>query len=73
MPNAAQPRPIAACLGICCPKRGRCVHYTEVELPEQPRHVRTCRTPEGTYPLFIAIEPRRRTDPPVDGEGDTCD
>lgn len=65
----------AACLGITCPKRGRCVHYSEVELPEQPRQVRSCRTPEGAYPLFEATEPRRRTDGEVavDGEGDTCD
>jgi hypothetical protein len=73
MPDAAQPRPVAACLGLCCPKRGRCVHYSEVELPEQPRHVRTCRTPEGTYPLFEAIEPRRRTDSPVDSNGGEID
>jgi hypothetical protein len=67
--------PIAACLGIACPKRGRCVHYAEVELPEQPRHVRTCVTPEGSYPLFVAVAPRRRTDGevPVDGEGSEVD
>ena len=65
---------VAACLGICCPKRGRCVHYSEVERPEQPRAVRSCRTPEGTFPLFEAIEPRRRTDAsPVDGEGSEVD
>jgi hypothetical protein len=67
-------RNIAACLGIACPKRGRCVHYAEVELPEQPRHVRTCRTPEGAYPLFEAIEPRRRTDESVvDSNGGEID
>lgn len=71
----AEPRrPIAACLGICCPRRGRCIHYAEVELPGQPRVVRTCVTPEGTFPLFLAREPRRWTDEsPVDGDGSSCD
>jgi hypothetical protein len=63
----------AACFGVGCHKRHRCVHYTEVELPEQPPVVRTCRTPEGSYPLFEAVEPKRRTDSPVDGEGSACD
>jgi hypothetical protein len=63
----------AACFGVACPKRGRCVHYAQVELPEQPRHVRTCRTPEGVFPLFVAVEPRRWTDAPVDGDGSEID
>jgi hypothetical protein len=62
----------AACLGITCPKRGHCVHYTEVELPEQPPVVRSCRTPEGGYPLFVDRRPVVVAGP-VDGEGDSCD
>lgn len=68
-------RNVAACYGEHCQKRGRCVAYQRVELRGQERFVLTCRTPEGAYPLFEAVEPRRRTDGevPVDGEGDSCD
>jgi len=67
------PAPIA-CYGEHCQKRGRCVAYQRVEEQGQERFVLTCRTPEGTFPLFQAIEPRRRTDAsPVDGEGSEID
>jgi hypothetical protein len=70
----ARARNVAACYGEHCQKRGRCVAYGRVEERGQERFVLTCRTPEGIYPLFEAVEPRRRTDAhPVDGEGDTCD
>jgi uncharacterized OB-fold protein len=74
MPEAGKPdaREVAACLGSCCPKRGRCVHYADVESPDEHRVVLTCRTPEGAFPLF-----RDRRAPVavavVDGEGDSCD
>jgi len=67
-------RNVAACFGVGCPKRGRCVHYADVELPAERRVVLTCRTPEGAFPLFEAIEPRRRSDAAsVDGEGSEVD
>jgi hypothetical protein len=49
------------------------VHYANVERPQEHRVVLTCRTPEGTFPLFEAVEPRRRTDAVVDGEGSEVD
>ena len=45
-----------ACLGICCPKRGICVHFDEVELPEQPPARDSCLS-DGGYPLFVDLRP----------------
>lgn len=64
----------AACYGTDCSRRGKCLHYAEVEMPGEHRVVLTCRTPEGKFPLFVPAHKATVIRlAPVDGEGSEAD
>lgn len=62
-------RQVAACFGAACARRATCVHYADVESPDEQRFVLTCRTPEGAFPLFEDRRAVTRTSPAADSEG----
>lgn len=48
MPTTLTP----ACYGVCCELHGQCARYQLIEHLDTEHTIATCRTPDGTRPMF---------------------